>query len=70
MRQTESAIVGVGVDCLVESEVAAVASDNTHVDSKASRHRCEVAIIACSVPAWPAPQSARRLSTKQGCRSC
>ncbi len=33
MRQTAQAIDGVGVDCLVESEVAAVASDNTHADS-------------------------------------
>jgi hypothetical protein len=39
MRQTKPAFVGVGVDCLVESEVAAVDSDNTHVDSKASRQQ-------------------------------
>ena len=36
MRRAEPAIVGIGVDCLVESEVAAVVSDNTHVDRKAS----------------------------------
>jgi len=73
-RRTEPAIVGVGVDCLVESELAAVDSDNTHVDSNASRHRSEVAInvaiVAYSVPASPASQSLRRSSTKQGRRSC